>query len=242
MQHEETVCQRETFIGKAFPKIDPAHLFRISEENLHRAVRSDAPQWTVSQRTLSVRRITDIIAAFAGLIITLPILLLAIAAVRISSRGPVFYSQTRIGYHGKPFMIYKLRSMYKDSEPCGPCLTQPNDKRITPVGRLLRSTHIDELPQLWNVLRGDMTLVSYRPERPYFIYLIIKRYPDYIHLLHERPGLISRGIIECGYASDEDSLVKRAEIDVNYMGHRTTLSDSKTFLSIFPQILHRRGR
>lgn len=136
--------------------------------------------------------------------------------VKRDSTGPVFFGQERIGFMGKPFVIYKFRTMYTNAEEDGPLLSSVNDSRITPYGRLMRRYRLDELPQLWNVLKGEMSLVGPRPERKYYIDRIVEKAPIY-NLLHTvRPGITSLGMVKFGYASDVDQMIKRLEYDILY--------------------------
>lgn len=136
--------------------------------------------------------------------------------VKRDSTGPVFFGQERIGFMGKPFVIYKFRTMYTNAEEDGPLLSSVNDSRITPYGRLMRRYRLDELPQLWNVLKGEMSLVGPRPERKCYIDRIVEKAPIY-NLLHTvRPGITSLGMVKFGYASDVDQMIKRLEYDILY--------------------------
>ncbi|MEO6455702.1 MAG: exopolysaccharide biosynthesis polyprenyl glycosylphosphotransferase, partial [Ginsengibacter sp.] len=131
----------------------------------------------------NIKRLIDIVAAASGLIILSPLLLLTALKVKLSSAGKIFYLQERVGYKGKPFTIYKFRSMYTDAEENGPMLSSFNDNRITKWGRIMRRWRLDELPQLWNILKGEMSLVGPRPERKYYIEKIVQQYPEYKYLL-----------------------------------------------------------
>ena len=124
----------------------------------------DISKTEMSQCMLNIKRVSDIMVSLITLIVISPLLLIVALVVKYSSKGPVFYKQRRIGYHKRPFNIYKFRSMYVDAEVSGPALSTLNDPRITPVGRFLRKYRLDELPNFWNVLRGDMSLVGPRPE------------------------------------------------------------------------------
>ena len=146
------------------------------------------PEW--QQHT---KRLLDVIGALTGLTLLLPLMLYVIIRVLLSSKGPVFYSQERIGYKGKPFRLYKFRSMFIDAEKDGPALSSDNDPRITQWGKVMRKWRLDELPQLWNILRGEMSLVGPRPERRFYIDQIIARFPYYKYLLKVKPGLNQLG-------------------------------------------------
>ncbi|HRI35144.1 MAG TPA: sugar transferase, partial [Saprospiraceae bacterium] len=146
---------------------------------------------------------------------------------KLSSPGPLFYSQERIGLNGKPFMIYKFRSMYMDSEVNGPQLSHESDQRITPWGATMRKWRIDELPQFFNVLKGDMSLVGPRPERNFYIQQIMEIAPHYKHLLKVRPGITSWGQVKFGYASNLNEMVQRLKYDILYIENRSLGLDFK---------------
>jgi len=156
---------------------------------------------------------------FSGLVLLLgfPIFLIVALLTKFSSKGPVFYKQERVGLHEKPFYIYKFRSMYVDAEQAGPQLAQDDDPRITPWGRFMRKTRLDEIPQFWNVLKGDMSIVGPRPERAYFIKQIVDKTPSYRRLLSIKPGITSIGQVYFGYAQSVDEMCERALLDLQYL-------------------------
>ena len=137
----------------------------------------------------------------------------------------VFFSQERIGYRGRPFRIYKFRTMYVDAEERGPLLASENDRRITPFGRVMRKYRLDELPQFWNVLKGDMSLVGPRPERKYFIDRIVRKAPYYYLLHNVRPGITSLGMVKYGYAENVEQMVERLKYDILYYENMSLLLD-----------------
>lgn len=184
-----------------------------------------------------IKRIIDIISSFVGLIVLSPVFIIIYICLKISSSGPAFFCQERIGMHGKPFHIYKFRTMIVNTEEDGiPQLAEVNDDRLTKIGRFLRAHHIDELPQLWNVLIGDMSFVGYRPERKYFIDKIMEHRPDYANLYEIRPGITSMATLYNGYTNTMEKMIKRLDMDLDYLRHRSLLVDLKivvnTFLSI----------
>ncbi|MFC4142187.1 sugar transferase [Pedobacter mendelii] len=148
----------------------------------------------------------------------MPVFMLIVAITKCTSKGPIFYKQQRIGRNGKPFYIYKFRSMYIDAEKMGPQLSKDNDPRITKWGRIMRKTRLDELPQFYNVFRGDMSVVGPRPERQHFIEQIIERAPQYSNLLSIKPGITSIGQVKYGYAENVDQMVERMSHDLVYLG------------------------
>jgi lipopolysaccharide/colanic/teichoic acid biosynthesis glycosyltransferase len=162
----------------------------------------------------------DAVCALVLLVLSAPLLLLAALAIKLTSRGPVFYSQTRVGRGGRPYTIYKLRTMTHNCERhSGARWSTKGDSRITPVGRFLRRTHIDELPQLWNVLRGDMSLVGPRPERPEFIPQLAAEIPGYRERLLVRPGLTGLAQVQLPPDTDLGSVRRKLAYDLYYIEH-----------------------
>lgn len=141
------------------------------------------------------------------------------------SSGPVFFRQERVGCLGKPFLMYKFRTMYVNAEENGPLLSSENDERVTPFGRIMRKYRLDELPQFWNVLKGDMSIVGPRPERKYFIDEIVKKAPYYYLLHNVRPGITSLGMVKYGYAGDVDKMIERLEYDMLYYENMSLAMD-----------------
>ncbi|MDE6684753.1 MAG: sugar transferase, partial [Duncaniella sp.] len=166
---------------------------------------------------VAVKRFLDIVLSGTALILTLPVIAVLGAMIRFQSAGPAIFSQERIGYRKKPFRLYKLRSMYAHSEPDGPRLSSNHDERITPIGKVIRRYRLDELPNLWNVFKGDMSIVGPRPERQYYIDRIIEKAPHYTLIHQVRPGLTSWGMVRYGYASDVDGMVERLKYDMLYL-------------------------
>jgi exopolysaccharide biosynthesis polyprenyl glycosylphosphotransferase len=175
----------------------------------------------------NLKRLADIISAALALILLSPLFLIVAIIIRRDSKGPVFFSQWRIGRSGKPFRIIKFRSMRTDAEQDGPRLSSTMDRRITKVGRYLRKYRIDELPQFWNVLKGDMSLVGPRPERDYYIRQIMDIAPYYSKLLQVRPGITSWGMVKYGYASTVFQMVERMRYDLMYINNCSIAVDLK---------------
>jgi exopolysaccharide biosynthesis polyprenyl glycosylphosphotransferase len=181
------------------------------------------PKW---QRTF--KRLLDLTVSFLALIMLSPLYLYIIIRVKLSSPGPIFYFQERIGLHNKPFHIIKFRSMYLDAEKAGPQLSQGDtDNRVTHWGQTMRKYRLDELPNFWNVLRGEMSLVGPRPERRYYIDQIIQHNPHYKHLLKVRPGITSWGQVKYGYASNVDQMLERLRFDLLYIENMSLALDFK---------------
>jgi lipopolysaccharide/colanic/teichoic acid biosynthesis glycosyltransferase len=167
---------------------------------------------------LGIKSLAEFLFAFGLLVLTIPLVILAAILVKLTSRGPVFYSQVRLGKNGKPFTIFKVRTMYHRCESLtGPQWSQPGDSRITPVGRFLRQTHLDELPQLWNVLRGDMSLVGPRPERPEFVDQLEKALPLYRSRLQVRPGITGLAQVQLPPDTDLASVRRKLAHDIYYV-------------------------
>lgn len=174
---------------------------------------------------MGVKRCFDVVVALVSLIVLLPLLLLVIGVLLVCNGGKIFFKQERIGRGGKPFLLWKFRTMYPDSEGDTPQLESDTDPRVTQVGRFLRRHHLDELPQLWNVLRGDMSIVGPRPERAYFIAQIVERDARYSSLYQIRPGLTSEATLYNGYTSTIEKMVERLHMDLHYLETGTLLTD-----------------
>ncbi len=187
------------------------------------------PVW---QQALKI--IIDKTVAFLAVILLSPVFLICFLGIKLTSRGPIFFKQERIGKNGKPFVLYKFRSMYIDAEKNGPNLSIKDDPRITPFGRFLRKTKLDEIPNFINVLKGDMSLVGPRPERQYYIDQIVKICPTYKQLQKIKPGVTSLGQVRYGYASSVDEMISRMKFDLLYMQN---MSLSFDFLIIYYTII-----
>ena len=184
-----------------------------------------------------MKRITDFLLAACCLIIFSPIILLCYLIIKIGG-GPAIYKQERIGLHGQPFYIYMFRSMVIDAEKEGEeLLQQENDPRLTKIGRFLRAHHLDELPQLWNVLVGDMSFVGYRPERQYYIDKIMEHDSRYVNLYQIKPGVTSYATIYNGYTNTMEKMLKRLEMDLEYLEHRSWWLDIKIVFLTFVNIV-----
>ena len=164
----------------------------------------------------NIKLFLDKVCSVVALLLLSPLFAYIAWRVKKDSPGPVFFRQERIGYLGQPFWMYKFRTMYVNAEENGPSLSSEDDLRVTPFGRIMRKYRLDELPQFWNVLKGDMSLVGPRPERKYFIDEIVKTAPYYYLLHNVRPGITSLGMVKYGYAASVDKMVERMEYDILY--------------------------
>jgi exopolysaccharide biosynthesis polyprenyl glycosylphosphotransferase len=190
----------------------------------------------------SLKRIFDILVSIFVLTIFSWVYIIVAIAVKLNSKGPIFYSHERIGWHGKPFMIHKFRSMYVDAEKMGPALSSKHDPRITPLGRFLRKVRLDEIPQFYNVLIGEMSIVGPRPERQFFIDQIIQKAPHYKHLHKVRPGITSWGQVKYGYAENVDEMIARLKYDIIYIENMSLGIDLKILIYTALIVVQGRGK
>ena len=185
-----------------------------------------------------VKRSTDILLSVPCLILSSPLFAIISLAIKWEDGLPIIYKQERIGLHGKPFYIYKFRSMKADAEKDGPNLLEiEGDTRLTHVGKFIRTHHLDELPQLWNILKGDMSLVGPRPERKYYIDQIMEHDPRYTYLYQIRPGATSYATLYNGYTDTMPKMLKRLELDLYYLEHRSWLFDAKILFKTLVNIM-----
>ncbi len=188
------------------------------------------------------KRFFDIFLSVLAIIILLPVYIFLAIGVKRSSPGPVLYSQERIGYRGKPFRIFKFRSMYVDAEQGVPRLSSKKDERVTPFGRFMRKSRLDETPQFFNVLIGDMSLVGPRPERQYYIDQIVKHAPYYKLLLSIKPGITSWGQVKFGYAENVEEMIQRLKWDLLYLENMSLQMDIKILIYTMLIVLERKGK
>ena len=206
-----------------------------------------SPLITINTRLMeewqySVKRLCDIVLSVLALILLSPVFVVTAIIVKCTSPGPVFYAQERIGYKGKPFKMHKFRSMYTDAEAYGPALSRDDDPRITPFGRFMRKVRLDEIPQFYNVLKGTMSIVGYRPERQFYIDQIVKRCPEYLLLQRIKPGITSWGQVKYGYASTVDEMCERLKYDLLYMENMSITTDIKILIYTVGIIFQGRGK
>lgn len=196
----------------------------------------------LKESTKNIKRTLDVALSLIALtLIALPSLYVALR-IKLDSKGPVLYRQTRIGRHRKPFTILKFRTMRTDAEAEGPQLTTDGDPRITGIGKVLRKYRIDELPQFWNVLRGDMSLVGPRPEREHYITRILEKAPYYTLLHQVRPGITSWGMVKYGYASSVDQMIERVRYDLLYLSNMSISVDFKILIYTVRTVVLGKGK
>jgi len=232
----------EKVIIKIIPEIYDIMLGSVSVNDVWGAVLIEIfpdlmPSW---QRIF--KRIFDTMVSILVILILSPLLILIAIKVKLSSPGPVIYKQERVGMHGKPFEIWKFRSMYIDAEDNGPQLSTDNDDRITKFGKVLRKWRMDELPQFINVLNGEMSLVGPRPERQFYIDKIIAKAPHYTHLHKVKPGITSLGQVKFGYASNVNEMIQRMKFDILYIENMSLALDFKVLFYTVVTILQGTGR
>ena len=189
-----------------------------------------------------MKRLLDIIISVTAMVVLLPLIIYVAVRVYFSSKGPILYLQERVGYKGRKFTIRKFRSMYIDAEMNGPRLSGNNDMRITPWGRIMRRWKLDELPQLWNVLVGEMSIVGPRPEREFYIRQIKMKEQSYERLLEVKPGITSLGIINYGYAGDVSEMMERMKYDQQYIEQKSLTLDMKIMMRTLKVILTAKSR
>lgn len=198
------------------------------------------PKMAIWQRVL--KRLIDVFSSAVALAALAPLMLFCAIRTKLSSPGPIFFTQERIGKNGKPFFIVKFRSMRQDAEAAGPQLSSDHDPRVTPWGRVMRKYRFDELPQFWNVLKGEMSLVGPRPERQHFIDQLLPRAPHVLHLLKVRPGITSWGQVKFGYASNVNEMIQRLRYDIVYVENQSLALDLKILFYTVVVVLQGRGK
>lgn len=202
----------------------------------------DLTHSSMNEASTNIKRTIDVVASALTLMILSPIYAILAVWVKCDSKGPVFYRQERIGLRQKPFDIIKFRTMTTDAEKDGPQLSDDEDPRVTKAGKIMRKYRLDELPQFWNVLKGEMSIVGPRPEREFFIRKIMEKAPYYTLLFQTRPGITSWGMVQYGYASHVDQMVERSKYDLIYISNMSILVDFKIMLYTVLTILEGRGK
>lgn len=231
--------QEIVFKGYQSGRIIP-DLFTLA--TLSRSAVSQTVNEGLEATTRVAKRSFDILFSSVAILAGLPVFIALMIITKLTSKGPVFYKQERIGRNGEPFYIYKYRSMIVDSEVNGPQLTSDNDPRITKWGMFMRKTHLDEIPQFFNVLVGDMSVVGPRPERAHYIKQIVARQPQYAQLLTIRPGITSIGQVDFGYAETVEEMCQRVLLDLKYLTQVNLLTDLKIIGGTVLAMIHKKGK
>lgn len=233
--HQQEIVFKGYQSGRIIPDL-------FSLTNISRSSVSQSLNQGIEVTTRFVKRSFDILFSSIAILAGLPIFLILMLITKVTSKGPVFYKQERIGRNGQPFYILKFRSMIVDSETNGPQLTSDNDPRITKWGNFMRKTHLDEIPQFFNVLMGDMSVVGPRPERAHFIQQIVARQPLYTQLLTIRPGITSIGQVDYGYAETVEEMCQRMLLDLKYLSQVNLMTDLKVIGQTVMTMIYKKGK
>jgi sugar transferase (PEP-CTERM system associated) len=226
---EEGVAFYEREMGKIFVReLKPSQLIF-------------AEGFTVRPRTRRLKRLIDVVIAATGLLLAAPLMLLTAIAIALDSRGPILYRQVRAGELGTPFTLYKFRSMRVDAEQTGARFAEENDPRVTRVGRFIRKTRIDELPQLYNVLRGEMSMVGPRPERPVFIEQLDSQVPYFKQRLYVKPGVTGHAQVRCRYGATAEDHLEKLQYDLYYIKSYSVMFDLSIIVDTVKVVLLRIG-
>ena len=217
-------------------------LSRVRINNMYGDLLVDISSSSMGYSGRVIKRVFDVILSTLVLLLFFPFGLIIGTLIKLDSSGPVFYSQSRLGYHNRPFNIFKFRTMYNDAEKDGtPQLSRDNDERITRIGHWLRKYRIDEIPQFWNVLMGDMSIVGPRPEREFYVKQILAREPAYSLVHQVRPGITSMGLVKFGYARESDEMLERLNFDLIYLENMSLVNDLKIMIFTIKTVMTGKG-